>query len=219
MFSISINNNDFWTSITQKSCVLCHPLFLSINHTKYFTSIQFLTQPFCVVCHFTLCNFTITAYPFFFMPYRRRFYRSRSNPDKYSVETSAGQVTAGENGDANVIVVPAADLQGMRKVKHVTVQIANAGAPSAASNVLYWALVYVPEGYQPNTLNITGTGLYEPNQFIMAAGVYDFDAGPCRITSPISRNLNGGDRILLVVKAQASGYVYQYIVRYAITLQ
>ena len=39
--------------------------------------------------------------------------------------------------------------------------------------------------------------MYEPNQFVMNCGVIDPTAGPIRIYSPISRNLNDGDKISL----------------------
>lgn len=148
--------------------------------------------------------------------YIRRYYGGR---DKYSIEQTAGQLSADEGGDANVIVVPAADLQGMRKVKHLTLTLAAIAGPTSAATIVYWAIVYVPEGYNPKTLNLTGTGLYEPNQFVMNCGVLNVQGGPNRISSPISRNLNGGDRIYLILKASASGYTFQYVARYAITLQ
>ena len=153
------------------------------------------------------------------MPYRKKYYKRPFNPDKYSIEQTAGQIASGEQGAANVLVVPAADIQGMRKVKHITVNLVSISAPSSASTIVYWALVYVPEGYEPNSINLTGQGMYEPNQFVMNCGVMNVQGGPNRITSPISRNLNGGDRIYLILQASASGYNFQYMVRYAITLQ
>ena len=74
-----------------------------------------------------------------------------------------------------------------------------AGGSSAESN-LFWALVYVPQGTTAGSLNIATAGatpssMYEPNQFVMNCGVIDPTAGPIRIYSPISRNLNDGDKI------------------------
>ena len=42
--------------------------------------------------------------------------------------------------------------------------------------------------------------MYEPNQFVMNPGVIDPTAGPIRIYSPISRNLNDGDKISLLIR-------------------
>ena len=154
------------------------------------------------------------------MPYRRRYYRrSYSGRDKYSVEQAAGELVIPENSqDANVVVVPPADLQGMRKVKHITISLTGPYGASNNAGIVYWALVFVPAGYNPNTLTIDGQAMYEPNQFVMNCGVNDTDAGPIRIHSPVSRNLNSGDKVLLIVKAPSNA-VYKYVVRYAVTLQ
>ena len=77
-------------------------------------------------------------------------------------------------------------------------------ASETNNGAFYWALVYVPQGTTPGNLAvniITGTtGMYEPNQFVMNCGVVDPEAGPIRFTSPVSRNLNDGDAIYLLVK-------------------
>ena len=57
-----------------------------------------------------------------------------------------------------------------------------------------------PQGTTAGALNIATAGatpssMYEPNQFVMNCGVIDPTAGPIRIYSPISRNLNDGDKI------------------------
>ena len=61
--------------------------------------------------------------------------------------------------------------------------------------------------------------MYEPNQFVMNCGVVDPEAGPIRFTSPVSRNLNDGDAIYLLVKnTNVDGPItYNAVVRYAIT--
>ena len=62
--------------------------------------------------------------------------------------------------------------------------------------------------------------MYEPNQFVMNCGVVDPSAGPIRFTSPVSRNLNDGDSIYLLIRNPlANSISYQAVVRYAITLQ
>ena len=151
----------------------------------------------------------------------RKFYRktySYKNRDKYSVEqravsfTTDSQLVSGLSQQA-VVVVPPTDLQGMRKVKHLTCSLVS----SSPVSTFYWALVYVPQGTTPNPLQ-TGLSLYEPNQFVMNCGIIDNDAGPMRISTPLARNLNSGDAIYLVVGALAQTNI-NMCVRYAITLQ
>ena len=72
-----------------------------------------------------------------------------------------------------------------------------------------WALVYVPDGL-PIRLNVAGSqvdsmpgALYEPQQFIIASGVYTSQgssgaSAPLRVWSPLARNLNPGDGVFLV---------------------
>ena len=149
--------------------------------------------------------------------YKKKYYRG--SRDKYSVEQYAGTLGTNESGAGGTIVVPAVQLQGMRKVKHLTVSMAT-GATSGSASVLYYALVYVPQGTGVGSLNTSGTGqeMYEPNQFVMTCGVFDFDGGPLKIHCPISRNLNSGDSIALVIQT-TGGFTYNYVVRYAVTLQ
>ena len=148
--------------------------------------------------------------------YKRTVYRG--SRDKYSVEQQAGTLDIPAASQAWTTVVPDTATQGMRKVKHLTV---SCGTYPSGLGVSFWALVYVPQGTSPNTLNLTGsTGMYEPNQFVMNCGVVDFDAGPARIPCPISRNLNSGDKIVLIMTNAGSTEAHiSYCVRYAITLQ
>ena len=109
----------------------------------------------------------------------------------------------------------------MRKVKHITVSLSDSA--SSVGSAFYWAIVYVPQGTQPNALfattnDITGS-IYEPNQFVMNCGVIDPAAGPIRFRSVLSRNLNSGDSIYLVLGSLASQSVIDGVASYAITLQ
>ena len=73
-----------------------------------------------------------------------------------------------------------------------------------------WALVYVPDGLPIGRLNVAGSqvdsvpgALYEPQQFIIASGVYTSQgssgaSAPLRVWSPLARNLNPGDGVFLV---------------------
>ena len=164
--------------------------------------------------------------------YYRRTPRS-NNRDKYSVEntvvltpsSNSWTVVPAVSGvtqsskQFSIPIVPAADVQGMRKVKHLTLSF------SSASDVrLCYVLVYVPEGYDPNPIRVPNLGyatsLYEPNQYVMSSGTLDFSGGPLRIRTPLSRNLNSGDSIHLILAQWDEGNVaVSTNVKYAITLQ
>ena len=167
----------------------------------------------------------------------RRYYRRTprsNNRDKYSVENTvcttpvstewtdvpATDLTLASKQFPIAIVAPS-DTQGMRKVKHLTLSFS-----SPTDVPIYYALVYVPGGYEPSYINYPALGnaisLYEPNQFVMASGVLDFTGGPLRIRTPLARNLNSGDSIYLILAAQATGStIYSIYIncQYAITLQ
>lgn len=158
------------------------------------------------------------------MPRRYYYRRSYGGKDKYSVEQNTFNFQLTQASPQNSITcVPATTVEGMRKVKHLTISVSNTNTGGTGS--LYWAIVYVPYGYNANNLNLptvnAGGSLYEPNQFVMNAGCLDFDAGPHRISTPVSRNLNSGDSIQLVVGSPglASTLNVHGLIRYAITLQ
>ena len=128
------------------------------------------------------------------------------------------------------------------------------GVPNAFNYVypaVVWAVVYVPEGTEPSMLfqgfNNTNMILYEPNQFVLGAGCipdagYDFvneaqagneanfntrvSAGNMtRLRVPLSRKMNPGDRLFLVMATTGMAYdgspvggsgSNQYLVKYAI---
>ena len=154
----------------------------------------------------------------------RRYYprRSYGSRDKYSIQQNTFRLLLTPQAPQNNIVcVPDTTTEGMRKVKHLTISLGNI----TGSGVIYWALIFVPSGYSPNSLNLptqnSAGNLYEPNQFVMNCGCIDIDAGPCRISSPIARNLNAGDSIhcLLGSPGLAAQIDVTGIVKYAITLQ
>jgi len=157
------------------------------------------------------------------MPYRRPYKRARyAKRDKYSIQQKAVEFVSGtEDTTAKVEIVPGSDVEGMRKIKHLTVSLTTEQDLGA----FYWAIVYVPQGTAPADINVGSTGLtpmYEPNQFVMNCGVVEANAGPIRFHSPISRNLNDGDAIYLLVKntKAAEGTVnFSSCTRYAISLQ
>ena len=166
--------------------------------------------------------------------YRRRNYkRPRSNKDKYSVEQTSlvtpliqdwqqfeavGNLTASRQISFSILAPT--DIQGMRKVKHFELTFSSPNPDSR----FYYALVYVPQGYEPQRINIPNPNyaisMYDANQFVISQGVLDFDGGPLRIRSPLSRNLNSGDSIyLLIATDMSSGNPLLATVRYAITMQ
>ena len=168
---------------------------------------------------------------------RRRYHRHSSSRDKYSIEQTTirtpilndwAAVEATTETDAshqfNMPIIPPTAVEGMRKVKHLTFTISN-GASAGESVPLYYAIVYVPQGYAPQPLRIPLVGqaasLYYANQFVMSSGVLDFSGGPLRIRSPLSRNLNSGDSIYLVLATLQSYAASSFFieVQYAITLQ
>ena len=153
-----------------------------------------------------------------------RYYKKKSfrgSRDKYSVEHTAVSLTTNASGDAGVNIVPPTTIQGMRKVKHLTISMGKSTDPSIQSGHLYWAIVYVPQGTTPSTIAVDNGGqMYEPNQFVMGCGIFDFDGGPLRVHCPLARNLNSGDSIALIVhNPHPLEAHYNACISYAITLQ
>ena len=123
------------------------------------------------------------------MPYyRRAAKRPRyGKRDKYSIQQKGAVAAVAANQTSAVDIVPATVTEGMRKVKHLTVNLTQIATSNAESN-LFWALVYVPQGTTAGALNIATAGatpgsMYEPNQFVMNCGVVDPSAGPIRMSS------------------------------------
>lgn len=150
---------------------------------------------------------------------RRTYIKYKRPRKRYSVQQKAFGFQAAVDTTSQVEVVPAATIEGKRKVKNITVTATLATGTEAP---LYWALVYVPQGESARGLNIAttvgqSTSLYEPNQYVMNCGIADSNAGPIRFWSPLSRNLNEGDRIFLLIRHQASTALnIRTLIRYAI---
>ena len=154
--------------------------------------------------------------------YKKTPYKKYFPKKKYSVEHKQARIDIpAAPTQAYLEIVPQTGVEGMRKVKHITITGAANVASTAGIGALYWALVYVPEGYNVNQLNLTGgASLYEPNQNVMSCGVFDFEGGPLRIHCPLSRNLNSGDHIFLVVaNTSSSTFTLYSTVQYSVTLQ
>ena len=155
------------------------------------------------------------------MKYYRKKYIRGGKRDKYSVEQSVFQTTVNASSQTANSVVPATTLQGMRKVKHLTVTLGS----GTSNDEAIWALVYVPSGTTPSSLQLSqvpsaSTALYEPNQYVMGCGIVDFSAGPCKFVCPVARNLNSGDQIYLLLAntTTTNPMIVTACVRYAVTL-
>ena len=157
------------------------------------------------------------------MPYRRRAYRRGryGSRDKYSVHQKAFSFTAQASPTTTAqLIVPSSATEGMRKVKHLTVNLTPILDQDGGQ--IWWALVYVPQGTTAGSIQLATTAalsdMYEPNQYVMNCGIVDPTAGPIRFSSPISRNLNNGDAIVLLVRHTLGGNTdIRGTCRYAIT--
>lgn len=129
-------------------------------------------------------------------------------------------------------IVNPTDVGGMRKVKNISIQLAydshftdpDTGTTGyIEEQKILWAIVYVPRGSEPGTINLNNGIFYTPPQFIMASGIYDTSqpGNSSRIFTPLSRNLNPGDGIAFVYNTTKEYYVNQIsaVINYAITLQ
>lgn len=144
--------------------------------------------------------------------YRRRNYKL-TRPvkiTKYSNETfaSAAIKTFLNNQVYYSPCIPATQILGTRKVKNFTLTLAHSGTPTMTDNILFFALIYVPEGTTPNQIHfgstwdqqnptiLSTTSFYEPNQNIILQGFIDSHQ-VYRFKTRLARNLNSGDMIVL----------------------
>lgn len=152
------------------------------------------------------------VYPYSFVMVRRfRRYHRRSSG--YSVEHTivrppiagslwvdvpASDETETASQQFSVPIIPPTQTEGRRKVKHLTLSFS-----SNFTGPLVYAIVFVPQGYEPQALHIPSPqyalNMYDANQYVMSSGILDFEAGPMRIRSSISRNLDSGDTIYLML--------------------
>ena len=119
-------------------------------------------------------------------------------------------------------IVPALDTVGKRKVKNFNISIAHDNfvfgvltsaefipipEPSAyigfhSSHIFNWLLVYVPAGTTPSGIGGSNDGsfsmYYAPAQNVIASGVWTCER-PFSMKSTLSRNLNSGDSIQLLL--------------------
>lgn len=128
------------------------------------------------------------------------------------------------------VLVDNCSCQGMRKAKNFTLSII-----TEAPVPVNWALVYVPEGNDPSLIAAPNSdhsiSLYEPNQNVIMAGQIINSANVITRRSRLARNLNSGDRIVLVCvlsmippgieidqqNPKAPVYYTQFMLNYAIS--
>ena len=134
---------------------------------------------------------------------------------KYSYEQRAGTITTNQGGNASQVIVDYDENNGVRKVKHITVSMAYGGSVSDPT-AIWWAVVYNPAGVTNDQLYVDNGRMYEPNQYVMGCGCFDFNSGPLRVHIPVSRNLNSGDKICLLLRANSPNVGYIYCCSYAI---
>lgn len=136
--------------------------------------------------------------------YRRRYSRYRPlKTIKYSNETSVFTLQPRQD-DTTVTtpttVIASISAQGIRKVKNFTLTFSQ---PNLAQK-FQWALVYVPEGTQPQALaqssRDTVASMYEPNQNVIMSGIIYYEQAQQTYRSRLARNLNSGDKIVLVIR-------------------
>lgn len=151
--------------------------------------------------------------------YRKKGYSSRRYKKvRYSNETStfniqtniASQSTASfplYGASLGKTLVSAAQIQGTRKVKNMTLSIST----SQISVPILCTVIYVPQGTEAGSLSINPSGgpnpssLYEPNQNVIMQfvlnPVYANGEGSCvqRFKTRLARNLDSGDSIKLVM--------------------
>lgn len=89
-------------------------------------------------------------------------------------------------------IVPYTTTPGTRKVKNVRLSL-----QSRTLGTVWYALVYVPEGTEPSVPATTAEG-YQPSQYVLMQGLLTPEM-PVNARTRLSRNLNSGDRICLVL--------------------
>lgn len=160
------------------------------------------------------------------MPRRYIRYRPRRalKTVKYSNETTYGikSLTPQQSSQTNyqIFVVPPTLSMGTRKVKNITLNIGwdvdfflwqeQAGGKRLIDgifNIMYWALVFVPQGQNPGNLQLNtvneqdqASSIYEPNQNIIMTGACDLASTSAtqKVRTRLARNLNSGDSICFI---------------------
>ena len=131
-----------------------------------------------------------------------------------TIITAQSPTVANQTFGTNII--PASPTQGKRTVGNFCITLTPGMAGTNAIGV-FWALVYVPQGQTTASLNITdGQSIYEPNQYVIACGYSDGEAGPIRIRTSMKRKLNSGDFVSLLMASAGTGVSFKGVVSYSV---
>jgi len=136
---------------------------------------------------------------------------------RYSITTKVLNTTVGTGTVQQSTDILTSAEQGILKIKNIYL---NLNVVSTAAQAVYWAVIYVPDGYTANTLTTTPGGeLYEPQQNVIASGSFiaDTTSFPVRIFSRLAKNLHSGDKIKFVtLGTAATSYQFVGTLRYAV---
>jgi len=92
------------------------------------------------------------------------------------------------------------DYPGPRKVKNFTITLNGNGIAQDTAMGIGYVLVYVPYTVNPSSPDWNGPmSLYEPSQHVISSGIFNTENNPIRIHSSMSRLLNSGDKIVLLL--------------------
>jgi len=119
---------------------------------------------------------------------------------------------------------PTTTYQGPRKAKNFTISLTcNDLAEANSAVAIGYVLVYVPYTRSPSTPDWNGpVALYEPSNEMISCGLLNTENSPIRIKSSMSRILNSGDSIHLILTnlasiASGSGLQLHGLVEFSIT--
>jgi hypothetical protein len=111
----------------------------------------------------------------------------------------------------HALIVAPATVNGVHRVTRFDLTVSS----MIQDSVVFFALVYIPEGINPDGTVLSFTdgqqpvSLYVPEQHVIATGVCQWNI-PCRVFSWQSRSLASGDRIVLLTRSVED----QVLVRY-----
>ena len=137
-----------------------------------------------------------------------------SKKKNYQIMRPYFNVTTGAQNNYVTVINPAT-VTGVRKCKNFSIEFS-----SPSEGIIVWALVYVPSGYTPNGLTLTGqnvTTMYQPTNNVIMAGMYDpQDPGnTSRRFTRLSRLLKAGDGLALVYSSQVDPPNFVFVLQHS----
>nr|QCF59311.1 hypothetical protein 2 [Kirkovirus sp.] len=175
--------------------------------------------------------------------YYRKTKKGTFKREKYSRQciSDFSELTFTNSMQQTGSIIPSTTVQGQRKVKNMSIDLAvgsttvSGGTPAengTFSTPVLFAVVYHPEGTvvnEMNTSHLTSSGVltqtYVPEQNIIFMRMLSPIEGSIHCQIPLSRNINAGDSIDLIVYHPLShsegstlkfnfGYSFQYSIAY-----